>query len=147
MKYIIGIFFFCTACVSDGSSSIVSNPYHVSSLLADFNSNKLTNGQLVSVYGYLTFGDDKHNLWESEKDYKYILDMRPNISDPVWKRCISLDSYGPFRSNLLKNDGKNSVISGYISRRIPNDDEINLGSCSDVSISLEGQGTSVVSAR
>lgn len=140
----------CIACVSTDNSRIKNSgrvQYGVSSVLNDFESKKIENQTFVSVRGYLTFGDDKHNLWESSVEYKYIRENMPPLSDPAWKKCISLDYYGKFRRDLLKYDGEKVVISGYISRRIPEADEVNLGSCNQVFISMEGVGARVTRVR
>lgn len=138
------------ACVTTGSSSaidLVSAQYDVPSVLNDFESRKINDGAFVSVSGYLTFGDDKHNLWSSAENYQYIRDKIPPPSDPAWKNCITFDYYGKFRRDLLRFDGKKVIISGYISRHIPEPGEVNLGSCSEVFISMEGAGVRVMRAR
>jgi hypothetical protein len=145
---IIMLLVLCTAaCASTGKSNAIgfTNPlYTVSSVLHDFESKKLHEHDYVSVSGYLTFGDDKHNLWFSVDNYEYIRYNMPDITDPAWKKCIALGSYGKFRNNLLKNNGNNVIISGYIYRRVPQSSEVNLGSCNEILISMDGPGARVV---
>ena len=140
----------CAACATTSGSSVTNAggaQYDVTSVLNDFNSKKISDQSFVSVSGYLTFGDDKHNLWSSAGEYQYIREKMPPLSDPAWKKCIALDYYGKFRRGLLKYDGKEVIISGYISRNIPEADEFNLGSCSEVFISMEGVGARVMRVR
>ena len=144
MKWAISVVFsVCAACASSGARPISAVPYGASSALSDFETGKIREGQLISISGFLTFGDDKHNVWESRKEYEYIRRERPPRNDPAWGKCISLMNYGKFRSKLLRYNGKQVKITGYISRQTPASDEINLGSCNDVSLSLEGDGVRV----
>src|SRR3546814_14960999 len=103
--------------------------YSVLHSLSDFESKKISYGQLIYISGYLTFGDDKHNLWGNEEGYKYIRETMPPLKDPAWRDCISLIYYGKFRKTLLKYNEKYVVVLGHISRHMPKSDEVNLGSC------------------
>jgi hypothetical protein len=47
-------------------------------------------GQMVSVKGYLRFGDDSRNLWSNEKFYTYVSKSYVPPNDPAWSRCIAL---------------------------------------------------------
>src|SRR3546814_1781357 len=75
MRFLVVIFsFFCTACVTTSGSGVVRpeyKEYSLSHALSDFESKKISDGQLIYISGYLTFGDDKHNLWGNEEGYKY----------------------------------------------------------------------------
>src|SRR3546814_13987692 len=82
--------------------------------------------------------DLKHNLWGNEEGYKYIRETMPPLKDPAWRDCISLIYYGKFRKTLLKYNEKYVVVLGHISRHMPKSDEVNLGSCNEISISLDG---------
>lgn len=140
----------CAACATTGGLNIKNfggAQYDVPSVLNDFESKKIIDRTFVTVSGYLTFGDDKHNLWSSAEEYQYIREKMPPLSDPAWTKCIALDYYGKFRGDLLKYDGQKVIISGYISRHIPQADEVNLGSCNEIFISMEGVGASVIGVR
>lgn len=140
----------CAACATTSGSSVINHgnsQYDVTSVLNDFESKKIADRAFVSVSGYLSFGDDKHNLWSSAGEYQYIREKMPPLSDPAWKKCIALDYYGKFRHDLLKYNGQMVVISGYISQDTPEVDEVNLGSCNDVFISMEGVGARVMRVR
>jgi hypothetical protein len=140
----------CASCASTGASGVDGLPSSrqaVSSALYDFDSGKIKDRGFVSVSGYLTFGDDKHNLWESSRAYEYIKEKMPPLGDRAWKECISLSFYGNFRRSLKKYDGKEVIISGYIYRHTPARDEVNLGSCNEIFISMEGPGARVAPVR
>lgn len=144
------MFVLCAACATTGSSSITNfggAQYDVPSVIENFESKKINDQTFVSVSGHLTFGDGKHNLWSSAEGYQYIREKMPPLSDPAWKKCIALNYYGKFRRDLLKYDGEKVVIFGYISRHIPEADEVNLGSCNEVFISMDGVGTRVMRVR
>ncbi|QAY75936.1 hypothetical protein [Sphingosinicella sp. BN140058] len=129
----------CVACATTGAPSGLAADYDVRSILSAFQAGTAPQGRPVSVSGYLTFGDDKHNLWASEKDCRDLREAVPPPGDPAWRRCVALADYGRFRSKLLKNDGKSVVITGTLVRHVPDPDEINLGACSDLQISLGGE--------
>lgn len=151
MKFLIAtLLALCAACVSDGGArtdELGKAQYNVISVLSDFNAEKLKDMAFVSVSGYLSFGDDKHNLWASEEDYKYVRETMPPLSDPAWDKCVSLNNYGGFRRDLLKYDGRKVIVFGYISQHVMENDEVNLGSCNEVFISLEGIGARVMPRR
>ena len=134
----------CAACASTGASHTTASQYNVSTALSDFEAKKIATGQLISVSGYLAFGDDEHNVWESRQISEYIENTMPPPNDPSWKKCISLASYGRFRKALLRYNGKVVTVSGYISRQTLRKDEINLGSCNEISLSLDGNGARVL---
>ena len=134
----------CAACASTGASHTKASQYNVSTALSDFEAKKIATGQLISVSGYLAFGDDEHNVWESRQVSEYVENMMPPPIDPSWKKCISLTSYGRFRKVLLRYNGKMVTISGHISRQTLEEDEINLGSCNQISLSLDEDGARVL---
>lgn len=137
----------CASCASTGASHTTASQYNVSTALSDFEAKKVATGQLISVSGYLAFGDDEHNIWESRQVSEYIENTMPPLNDPSWKKCISLASYGRFRKVLLRYNGKVVTISGYISRQMPGNDEVNLGSCNEISLSLEGAGARILARK
>src|SRR3546814_11977241 len=60
MRFLVVIFsFFCTACVTTSGSGVVRpeyKEYSVSHALSDFESKKISDGQLIYISGYQTFG-------------------------------------------------------------------------------------------
>src|SRR3546814_14439332 len=83
MRFMVVIFsFFCTACVTTSGSGVVRpeyKEYSVSHALSAFESKKISDGQLIYISGYLTFGDDKNNLWGNEEGYKKIREKKQQI--------------------------------------------------------------------
>jgi hypothetical protein len=131
------LFAACNGCASSTIPKHDKQHYDVVSALQDYKSDKITSNHFVSVSGYLTFGDDKHNLWQDKQTYSYIKTTRPNPDDPAWKQCITLFSYDRFRRKLLRFNGKRVTIAGTITRRVLAPDEIAIGSCSEIGISLQ----------
>lgn len=93
-------------------------------------------GQLVTVSGYLRFGDDSRNLWSSKDAYLGIKNGNPSARAPASDYCIALYDIEKWRGILLSNDGKNVLINGVI-RRIPlKEGDISLSECSDLGIAI-----------
>src|SRR3546814_18621999 len=74
----------CKAWVKTSGLGVVRTEckeYSVSHALSNLESKKISDGQLIYISGYLTFGDDKHNLWGNEEGYKYIRDTMPPLKE------------------------------------------------------------------
>jgi len=56
---------------------------------------------MVSVKGYLRFGDDGRNLWTSEESYTYVRKNYVPPDNPAWSRCIALYDIDGWRKALL----------------------------------------------
>src|SRR4051812_36692237 len=93
-------------------------------------------GKQVTVAGYLRFGDDSRNLWSSGDSYIAVKNGQPLPGGALWNHCIALNDINGWRRALLSNNERNVLITGVIHRIPFKDDEISLGACSDLGISI-----------
>jgi hypothetical protein len=92
-------------------------------------------GKIVTLNGFLRFGDDSHNIWSDQKTLSYVENSVFYSRDPIWSRCITLFEIDGFRTNLLYLDRRYVTITGVLHRAVPVADDVNLGSCSSLGIS------------
>src|SRR5580692_4573666 len=59
---------------------------------------------LVTVSGFLRFGDDSHNLWSSKEALLAISKIYVPTDDPVWSHCIGLFDIDGWRARLVALD-------------------------------------------
>lgn len=92
-------------------------------------------GTDVRIKGYLTFGDDKHNLWTSKDSYYFV---KSNGYDAkfVSENCITIFNYNIHRKQLINLDKKIVVVKGVISKIERSEGAINLGSCNVIGVSI-----------
>jgi len=94
-------------------------------------------GSVVSVSGYLRFGDDTRNLWMNRETYEQISNGYVSPTDPVWSRCITLYNIGQNRNALLRRDGKEMIVTGVVQRVTHQAGDIVIGACSDLGLSIQ----------
>jgi hypothetical protein len=93
-------------------------------------------GQMVSVKGYLRFGDDSRNLWSNEAAYTYVSKAYLPPGDPAWNRCIALYDINDWRDTLLSMSSQYVLISGIVRRYPARDGDLTIDTCSDIGISI-----------
>jgi hypothetical protein len=91
---------------------------------------------MVSVKGYLRFGDDSRNLWNNEESYTYVRKSYVPPNDPAWSRCIALYDINGWRKALLSMNNHYVLISGVVRRYPARDGDIAMDTCSDLGISI-----------
>jgi hypothetical protein len=95
-------------------------------------------GSAVVVKGYLRFGDDSRNLWESRTAYLTVSNHDVAPDDQAWTHCVTLWDIDGWRSALLEHNNRYVTISGVVRRQPLRDGEIRIGSCSDLGVSIRG---------
>ena len=90
----------------------------------------------VQVAGYLRFGDDMRNLWNSKAAVSAAGTGYVPADDPRSNHCITLRDCGNQRSTLLRRNGHSVLITGVVNRIPLGPDEIEIGSCSEIGISV-----------
>lgn len=96
----------------------------------------LEEGHVVSVKGYLRFGDDSRNLWSNKDAYELVESRYTPQDDPAWNHCITLYGIEDWRKELLAKDRSYVVIAGVIHRYPSKEGDVSVGSCSDLGISI-----------
>lgn len=94
-------------------------------------------GRKVAIRGYLRFGDDSRNLWDEKDVYIDAKEGRVNIDTASSSKCITLYDIGRYRKILLKYNQHNVIIYGTIKRVPLGEDEISLGSCNEIGVSVD----------
>jgi hypothetical protein len=119
-------------------SACTHNPVKPEPKSVDFvvQSARALEGTRVQVVGYLRFGDDTHNLWNSKAAETAVSTGYVPADDPRWSRCIALRDFGNYRSTLLRQNNHLVLITGIVNRIPLGPDEIEIGSCSEVKISV-----------
>jgi hypothetical protein len=100
------------------------------------NSSGALEGTTVQISGYLKFGDDMHNLWSSKSAWLAVSTREVPSDAPMWNHCITLRGIGNHRSALLKLSDHPVLITGELHRVTLKPDEIEIGSCSEIGISV-----------
>jgi hypothetical protein len=118
-----------SACVS---TVVRQEPKTVDFILESYSA---LEGTTVQVTGYLMFGDDMSNLWNSKSAWRAVSGYVPSDS-PLWNHCITLRGIGNHRSALLKQSGHLATITGLVSRVPLGGGEIEIGSCSEIGMSV-----------
>ena len=91
---------------------------------------------MVSVKGYLRFGDDGRNLWTSEESYTYVRKNYVPPDNPAWSRCIALYDIDGWRKALLSMNNQYVLVSGIVHRYPAQDGDVAIDTCSDLGISI-----------
>lgn len=93
-------------------------------------------GKSITVTGYLRFGDDSRNLWNSRQVYLRVANEDAQPNDPAWNRCITLYDIDGFREKLVAHNNDYVLVSGVVQRLARQEGEITTSSCNELGISV-----------
>tara|TARA_B100000678_G_scaffold198570_1_gene166676 strand:- start:840 stop:1178 length:339 start_codon:yes stop_codon:yes gene_type:complete len=92
-------------------------------------------GQRVIVRGFLSFGDDRKNLWSSRDTYEKVAREGKDSGDPISNQCLSVLTTENSEYYALRGNDKTEVSLSGIVTIIDLTDRINLGFCSNIALS------------
>jgi hypothetical protein len=100
------------------------------------NSASALQGHLVTVSGYLRFGDDSHNLWSSKGALLAVSKSYVPPDDPAWTHCIGLFDIDGWRARLLALDNSYVIITGALQSGNLHHSEFTMNTCTDSGLSI-----------
>lgn len=92
-------------------------------------------GQQVTVRGFLSFGDDRKNLWSSQDVYERVSKGVVDAGDSNRKQCLSVLTTQNSEYYELRGKDKTEVSLSGVVTIVDFDDRINLGFCSNIALS------------
>jgi hypothetical protein len=118
------------------SACVETRSFHVLSVDAIINSASAPEGDVVTVSGYLRFGDDSHNLWSSKEALLAVSKGYVPPKDPAWNHCIGLFDIDGWRSRLIDLDNSHVTITGALQSSHPHHSEFTMNTCTDSGLSI-----------
>lgn len=93
------------------------------------------NGKRVSVYGYLQYGNDQKDLWESHEIHERAVAFEKGYGHNSY--CITLFTKPTGNYNLSSKNGKEVIVNGVITEVKLDNGEILMVGCNNIGIAVD----------